>query len=107
MNVILLSIKNGWTWVEWGVSPMEWEWRNLCGMRWTWVLSLVEWGGINECKSNEEGPNERIEWNKIDLGVIIVYNWDILECINVKNSCTPFHMKIFNSQNSFGGWIIL
>jgi hypothetical protein len=25
-----------------------------------------------------------------------------ISCI-VRNSCTPFHMKICNSQNSFGG----
>jgi hypothetical protein len=27
--------------------------------------------------------------------------------VNVRNSCTPFHMKICNSQNSFGGGIIM
>ncbi len=81
VSVTLMSTKSGWT--------------------------FVEWGGINECKSSEKGHGGRIEWNEIDLGVILMYSWDILECINVNNSCTPFHMKICNSQNSFGGGTIM
>jgi hypothetical protein len=38
------------------------------------VLSLMERGGTNECKSNEEGHSGRIKWNEIDLGVILVYS---------------------------------
>lgn len=56
------------------------------GLEWNQVnvgVSLVEWYGANECKSNGKGCSGRIEWNEVDLGVILVYNWDIMECINM------------------------
>jgi hypothetical protein len=41
---------------------------------------------VNELVWNElelMSVNQMIEWNEIDLGVILMCSWDIMECINM------------------------
>jgi hypothetical protein len=51
VNVNLVSIKSGWTWMEWGVTLVKWKWKDF--------------SRLSECKCNSN-----LQWKWMNLNVM-------------------------------------
>jgi hypothetical protein len=47
VNVNLVSTKNGWTWMEWGVTLVKWKWKDFNRLSECECNSNVQWKWMN------------------------------------------------------------